>query len=292
MKSHKILIADDEPQNIKDLFEVLSQEQYRVFVVANGKEAIEQAIKHQPDAIIMDWEMPKMDGMQATKEIRRLEQTKNIPIIVATGKMTNVENLQTALETGANDYIRKPYDPIEIIARVKSMIRLHEHQLKIIGLEKEIMQQRLDELNREVETNNQALSVSKIRLINQCGKSEILIKELQALSVHIDKTGQGKLSNILSELKVNQTNINWKDFENHFEKVHPSFFYNLHKQFPDLTNNETELCTFIKLNMTSKEIMAITYKTENTLKKARQRLRKKLGLTGEDSLVDFVQNIK
>jgi DNA-binding response OmpR family regulator len=126
----KVLLVDDEPQNIRNLFEVLNPDIYRAFVAINGRSAIDLAIKHLPDAIIMDWEMPEMDGMEAIKIIRVSDNIKDIPIIVATGKMTTVENLRTALETGANDYIRKPYDPIEIEARVNSMIRLRMEQQK------------------------------------------------------------------------------------------------------------------------------------------------------------------
>ena len=85
-------MVDDEPQNIKYLFEVLNAEIYRAFVASNGKSAVEQTLKHQPDAIIMDWDMPEMDGMEAIKIIRANEAIKDIPIIVATGKMTNVFN--------------------------------------------------------------------------------------------------------------------------------------------------------------------------------------------------------
>jgi CheY-like chemotaxis protein len=129
--NYKILLADDEPQNIRDLFEVLNAEHYRLFVASNGKSAVEQAIIHQPDAIIMDWDMPEMDGMEAIKRIKDIGVLKDIPIIVATGKMTSVENLQTALDAGATDYIRKPFDPIEIQARVNSMIRLRMERQRI-----------------------------------------------------------------------------------------------------------------------------------------------------------------
>ena len=289
--NYKILIADDEPQNIKDLFKALNGGNNRVFVAPDGVTAVKLVAKHHPDAIIMDWDMPKMSGLEAIKIIRENESTKHIPIIVATGKMTSVENLRTALETGANDYIRKPYDPIEIEARIKSMIRLRQNQIKIVSLEKEIMQHRLEELNREIEINNQALSASKIRFINQCKKNDILIKELIKLADHTDKGGQEKISRIISGLKVDRANMNWQEFENHFEKVHPSFFNNLHKRYPGLTSNETELCIFIKLNMTTKEILAITSKPENTLKKSRQRLRKKLGLDADESLYNTIHEI-
>jgi DNA-binding response OmpR family regulator/DNA-binding CsgD family transcriptional regulator len=285
---YKILLADDEPQNVRNLFESLNPEIYRVFVASNGKNAVGQAIKHQPDAIIMDWEMPEMDGMEAIRAIRATDEIRDIPIIVATGKMTLAENLRFALETGANDYIRKPYDPIEIEARVKSMIRLNLEQKKNIRLEKEIARQKLDEATREIEINAQALTISKLLLIGNSKNHESLIGDLQSLFAHVDETGEKMISDIISSLKTDTAAINLKEFETHFEKVHPAFFANLHKHFPELTSSESELCAFIKLNMTNKEILAITHKNDNALKKARQRLKKKLGLTNDDSLYNFL----
>ena len=288
---YKVLLVDDEPQNIKNLFEALNPEIYRAFVASNGKSAVEQTLKHQPDAIIMDWDMPEMDGMEAIKIIRAIDDIKDIPIIVATGKMTSVENLRTALKNGANDYIRKPFDPIEIEARVNSMIRLRMEQQKIVRLEKEIIQHKLDDVTHEMEIDHRALTASKIRLIYNNKNIETLITELQNLGELVNIDSEKKLADIISSLKVNTATVNWKEFENHFGKVHPSFFTNLHKRFPDLSNNETELCAFLKLNMTTSEMIAITQKNDNALKKARQRLKKKFGLKPEDSLTSFIKEI-
>ncbi len=288
---YKILLADDEPQNIKILFEAMNPEIYRVFVASNGKDAVEQTIKHHPDAIIMDWDMPEMDGMDAIKIIRATDDIKDIPIILASGKMTSLTNLRTALETGANDFIRKPYDAFEIEARVNSMIRLRMEQQKFVVLEKEIIQHKLDEITREMEINNQALLASKLRLTNNKKYFEGLIDELNNLRNLDNNESKKSIFDIISSLKTNTASINWKEFENHYDKLHPSFFTNLHKQFPSLTNNETELCAFIKLNMPAKEIMAITYKNDNALKKARQRLKKKFGLATDDSLHSFINEM-
>ena len=127
---YKVLLVDDEPQNIKFLFEALDPEIYWAYVASNGRSAVELTLKHHPDVVIMDWDMPVMDGMEAITILRDNAAVKDIPIIVATGKMTSLENLHTALKTGANDYIRKPFDPIEIEARVHSMIRLGLEQQK------------------------------------------------------------------------------------------------------------------------------------------------------------------
>lgn len=289
---YKILLADDEPQNIKNLFETLDSNVYRVFVAPNGMSAVELAIKHQPDAIIMDWDMPEMDGIEAIKIIRVSDVIKNIPIIVATGRMTTVENLRTALEAGANDYIRKPYDPIEIEARVNSMIRLNLKHQRIIELEKEIMQKEIDKINREYEINSQALTALKIRLLSNSKFNHLLVNDLQNICKLVDDITGKEICDIISKLKVNINCFNWKEYEVHFEKVHPAFIPNLIKNYPELTDNETELCTYMKLNMTTDEIIALTHKTKDALKKSKQRLKKKLRLDEERSLYEFINEVE
>ncbi len=290
--NYTILIADDEPQNIKNLFEALNPEIYRVFVAPDGKTAVEQALMRQPDAIIMDWDMPVMNGIDAIRIIRASEDIKNIPIIVATGKMTRVENLRTALKTGANDYIRKPFDPIEIEARVQSMIHLRTEQQKILRLEKEILQQKLETSSRELEKNQQALAAFKAHLAHNNKYIDSVISDLQ----HIRQIGSDlvkrKIVELISQLKVDIKRVNLNEFENHFENIHPSFLKNIKNRFPDLTQNEMELCMFFRLNMTTNEMLTLTYKTDSTLKKARQRLKKKLGLGTNESLSDFISEIE
>lgn len=289
-ENYKILLVDDDPKNIRDLFEALNADRYKMFVAANGAKAIEQSLKHKPDAIIMDWDMPEMNGIDAIKIIRHHDEIKNIPIIMATGKMTSVENLRTALEIGANDYIRKPFDVIEIEARVNSMIMLHLEHKKNIELEKENLQAKLDKMSREIELNQQALAASKIRWLYNSAHNEILIKNLEKIA-QTNKKAEKMINEIVSELKTNDKSFNWTEFENHFEKVHPSFVSALLKRYP-VTTNEIQLCVFIKLNMTNREIIAITYKTEVAIKKARQRLKKKFGLNTDDSLHNYINEIE
>ena len=287
-RRYKILLADDEPQNIKNLFETLNPDLYRVFVASDGKSAVEQALKYLPDAIIMDWDMPEMDGMTAIGIIRANDSIKDIPIIVATGKMTGISNLRTALEAGANDYIRKPFDPLEIEARVNSMIRLRMEQQKSVRLEKEIMQRKLDEARYEMEINQQALAAAKLRLINYNKYIEGLIDELRSIGNPGSDAAEKKIFDLISALRVNHAATGRTEFVDYFEKVHPSFFVTLHQRFPGLSSSECELCAFIKLNMTNQEITSITFKSDNTLKKARQRLKKKFGLQPTDSLYGFI----
>ena len=291
LNKHKILLADDEPQNIKILYKVLDEQHYEILAVPNGKIAVEQALEHLPDAIIMDWDMPVMDGLEAIRVIREKKETQNIPIIVATGKMTSTEHLRIALEAGANDYIRKPYDPIEIEARIKSMIRLHLEHKKNIHLQKEISQQKIDFLNQELETNRQALSAIKLRMLYNSSSISTLIRDLAQLSTLVTEEGELLVGKMISKCKSDFMHINWEEFEVLFEKVHPVFYSNLRNLNPDLNNNERRLAAFLRLNMSTKEISAITKLQYHSIKKSKQRLKRKLGLSGEEMLYKTLQEI-
>lgn len=287
----KILIADDEPNNIQNLFDALASENYHIFIASNGNMAIEVAINQIPDAIIIDWDMPLLNGIEAVKVLRKTQQTKDIPIIIATGKMTSVENLKTALEAGANDYIRKPFDNIEIIARVKSMVKLNIEHKKNIELEKEIYFQKIKAINEELERNNKSLTSITLKLIQG---SELNIKQMEDLielkNISNDE-GKKIINQVICRYRANSKQKNWEEFEILFEKVHKSFYDQLIEKYPELTANERKICAFIKLNMSSKDISAITFQSEETLKKARYRLRKKFEIEKETNLVNFIQNI-
>ena len=93
------------------------------------------------------------------------------------------------------------------------------------------------------------------------------------------------------ELDNSTSKDTWDEFEVRFKEVHANFYNRLSNEFPDLTAQELRLCAFLRLNMTNKEIAAITYQSLDSLKTARYRLRKKLGLDRDENLVAFFTKI-
>ena len=126
MKHHLILIADDNPENLSILIKYLRESDLLTTIIKspNGKITCEIAENKLPDLIISDWFMPEMDGIETIKNLRRKKSTKDIPIIITSGKMTSSEDLQLALKSGAVDFIKKPIDKTEFLARVKSMLKI------------------------------------------------------------------------------------------------------------------------------------------------------------------------
>ena len=115
----KILIVDDE-KNIRDIIIYnLKKEGYQILQAADGEEGVRLAMEEEPDLIMLDIMMPKMDGYDACKKIR---ETKNTPIIMLTARAEEVDKV-LGLEFGADDYVTKPFGVRELMARVKANLR-------------------------------------------------------------------------------------------------------------------------------------------------------------------------
>lgn len=286
-----VLLADDEPQNLKELVDILFQENYHIILAPNGKAAVELAIKHHPEAIVMDWDMPVMNGLEAVKVLRSSPATESIPIIMATGKMLTTTDLRLALEAGANDYIRKPFDNVEIIARVKAMINLHhQHQAKL-ALQQEIARREIEQINQQLAIKTQAMTAMKIRMISNGQNLNSLVERLRALLPHTTDDGKEIVTDLISSVRTKTLAINWDEFNHLFSQVHQSFFANLALRFTDISAAERKLCGLLKLNMSTKEIAIIMNQSPDSVKKTKQRLKKKLNLSNDESLTQYLLEI-
>ncbi len=116
----KVLIVDDDPKLLKMLQRTLSYENLDVFTASNGVEALPLVAKEMPDLIILDWLMPKMNGLNF---VQRLREEKNDTMVLMLTARDAVENRVEGLESGADDYLVKPFAPSELVARVHAMLR-------------------------------------------------------------------------------------------------------------------------------------------------------------------------
>jgi DNA-binding response OmpR family regulator len=119
MSQENILVVDDEKE-IRDLIKIyLENEGYDIILASNGEEALKILEDQEVHLIILDIMMPKMDGIKACMKIR---EEKNKPIIMLSAKSEDMDKIM-GLTTGADDYITKPFNPLELVARVKSQLR-------------------------------------------------------------------------------------------------------------------------------------------------------------------------
>jgi PAS domain S-box-containing protein len=403
MAAAKILIADDEPLNLMLYSEMLKSDSYSCITAKDGLIAVDLAIIEIPDLIILDWNMPRLNGLDALKKIKNNPDTKEIPVIMITGIMTSPENLKSALEAGAIDFLRKPFDKIEFLARVRSMLLLsrsikevHEkyvviernnifinslmesiphpmvyysldgkingcnrrfeeffnqerdsikgtmiyqnmynsgkisHQMydqELINMLNEISYETkwlltnrdlifsktvyfnsegdpdgimciitditdLKQIHNELlESKKRELTSSALRLIHISEMNNNLISELDEISEHADKKGKELIRNTISRFNVNSSENVWQEFETRFANVYESFYNKLNAQFPDLTPGEKKLCALLRLNLSSKDIAAITFQNSQSVDMSRYRLRKKMNLNPDENLIDYLMNI-
>ncbi|RUM67435.1 MAG: hypothetical protein DSZ06_01205 [Sulfurospirillum sp.] len=122
-KNGLVLIVDDVDVNRMTIKLSLKKEGFDFLEAKNGLEALDIALEHKPDVILMDAMMPEMDGFEATKKIREHESTRRIPILMITALEEKNDKIR-ALEVGVNDFISKPFDKTELIARCRSYVQI------------------------------------------------------------------------------------------------------------------------------------------------------------------------
>lgn len=125
--NEKILIVDDNKNNLRLLQNILEDEDFEVYATVNSLEVVDMAVSVKPSAILLDVMMPILDGFEVCALLKQEPLVKDIPVIIVTAK-TEPQDLKTAFDLGAFDYIKKPIDEVEVIARVKSALRFKAQQ--------------------------------------------------------------------------------------------------------------------------------------------------------------------
>lgn len=165
--------------------------------------------------------------------------------------------------------------------------------------QKEILfQKEAENLRKDLVLKEKDLELKNRELVcnvsNIYTKNMVISKVAKTLSSSMSNFKQANaelISEIISELKQNMDETSWKEFEYRFSKVHQSFYDILDEKFPDLTPSERKICAMLKLNMSSKEIAAITMTHPESVDTARSRIRKKLGLDKDENLTDFLNRL-
>ena len=119
---NEILLADDEPNQIELMKFNLEKNGFLVRSAFNGKQALDMICEKKPSVLIADWMMPKMSGIELCRQLRSNKDTKSLPIIMLSARSEESDK-SLGLDTGADDYISKPFSPMELVSRVKALIR-------------------------------------------------------------------------------------------------------------------------------------------------------------------------
>ena len=121
MGLRKILLVDDSETVLQMEQMILAKNSYELILAHDGEEGVAKALATRPDLILMDIVMPKMDGFEAVKKIRDHAQIRDVPIVMVTSK-GEAESMEAGYENGCSDYILKPIDRLELLAKVKNLL--------------------------------------------------------------------------------------------------------------------------------------------------------------------------
>ena len=210
---YNILVADDDKEIVESIEIYLNNEGYKVFKAYDGLEALDILMREDIHLILMDIMMPKLDGIKATIKIR---QEKNIPIILVSAKGEDTDKI-LGLNIGADDYITKPFNLLELIARVKSNLRRYrnfvnfnnetrEDLLRSVGLE-------LNTSTKEVKVDGNQVKVTPIEyrilelLLRNKGRvfsiDEIYEKVWKEESFNVENTVAVHIRRIREKIEIN-----------------------------------------------------------------------------------------
>jgi two-component system sensor histidine kinase/response regulator len=162
MNRPEILIVDDIPGNLNFVSDILYNEGFRIIVATNGQDAIDITREKHPDLILLDVAMPQMDGYEVCRVLKEDDSTREIPIIFLTAKGEN-EDILKGFESGAVDYISKPFNTSELISRVNTHVALRKQADELKHLN-QILEEKVIERTVQLQTLNDNLTIANQNL--------------------------------------------------------------------------------------------------------------------------------
>lgn len=311
-----VLIIDDREFDRVLYKEYLGDEQYSFSELDDGESAISELNSKEFDLILLDWQMPRVGGLETLRNVKNSAH-RETPIIIITG-LEDDKVLEQAFDYGGVDFINKPVSKIELNSRVNSVLKLF-HSTKmlikqkeeleslnvIISKQKEELQEtfkikqelaeikeqqqqiEIDDKNRKIMT----MEVDTSKSVNQVKNINSLISEGKKILAQDEHGGIG--ISILNKLQKEVEDLfgkqdSWSDFKEIYESIEPEFFKKLTAINPKLTSLDLQHCAYIKMNLDNYEITRILNVELKSLQQTRYRLKKKLKVQENAKLREFI----
>lgn len=318
-KGERILIIDDD-QDIRELMaETLSREGYEVFTAENGRRGLEVVKYVKPDLVLCDIVMPDLDGYGVLAEVNRIYPAHKVPLVYITG-LTGKEEYRMAMEIGANDYLVKPFDSLELKKCIETQLKKSRSLGTYIKLVRRRLLQsacrRIRSLKARV--NNQTGKLDQIasencRLGNELIKKDIELTQEGFRVIDINKIIENLKHEISTELKrpdINSRELHllkrllrrsgmhdhhnrtWSVFQMHFDKSHPGFVNMVGSRFPGLTPLELSIICALAVNMETNQLADMLSVLPETVRKSKYRIKKKLGMPRTENLRGLIHQMK
>lgn len=313
----KILIIDDREFDRIIYREYLGEANYQFEELEDGLGVLEKLPEIQPDLILLDWQMPRQGGLETLKIIKKNKAFSELPIIIITG-LQDEKVLEEAFDYGSLDFLNKPVSKIELMARVLNAIKLNDataalrkQKKELLDLNKIIHSQK-EELEKSLSIKTELLDTSEEEHKKDIGevKRRMLTMEMDNTKVstnmksilslvdecYTQLKSENPESSVLRRLRQLDRRVSelasedqsWSEFKDVFESMDGEFFTKLTERNPKLTTLDLKHCAYIKMNIDNYELARILNVEMKSLQMTRYRLKKKLNLTQDENLREFI----
>jgi len=309
----RIMIIDDYESDRLLYKEYLDNQGYEFLEASDGDEAAHLLTRHVPDVILLDWQMPKKNGLELLTEIDEQFDIKGTPVIMITGMLQD-QVRQQAYDHGSIDFISKPVDQLDLQVRVKRAVDSSEAYM---GLKSQIGQ--VNELNKRVEIQkseiaklqqivgnaqgslSEAAQLASMQLIAYESDHQSIQTQLREIQTITDsmvsqastdnplKAKATELHTRLSDLSGQE--IGWKGVQVFAQSAFPGLLPKLQLKYPDLTVQDIKHCIYIKMGLDTKTVSEMLGVSEKTVRVIRDRIRSKFDLELDDSLSMYLQQL-
>lgn len=263
--NQNILIVDDDEHMLELMEDLLASDGYNFSSASSGSEALSTFRGGGYDLILLDINLPDANGFELAKQIRS-DKVHEIPILFVTG-FSDRNDIKTAFEQGGFDYITKPIQKDELLARVEHALVVSQYQ---------------DQLKKQVESRTEELEKANHALEKLLDRVQNREQEtLSEMHDQIENFIRPYLDELKQRLSGDEVEI-VRSIENNVADMLDGNLHALEQLRNHLTTREFEICTYIKRGLTSKEIADILGRSPSTVNNHRQNIREKLDITNDD----------
>lgn len=281
-----LLIIDDNLYNLKIIGHILIKSSYKISLVSDSKKAFDAARKIMPDLILLDIVMPEIDGFEICRRLKENQDTRDIPVIFLTANRIQADDVVKGFESGAVDYVAKPFKPEELLMRINTHLELKRLRDKL-EMKVKNRTENLLKANKELEDVNTTISVllQKREKDRRDLEESIMVNVKNLIMPYIDKFKASSL-NSYQRICIEQIEASLNDLVSPFSRKLSSSLYSL-------TPSEIRVASLIKDGKTTKEIAEFLNISESGVVFHRNNIRKKLRLINKHiNLRTFLQSLQ
>jgi signal transduction histidine kinase len=212
----KILAVDDAPDNLVLLNKLLKRQGFDVVNASSGRECLSKSLSDHPDLIILDVAMPEMDGFETLKHLRENELTKSVPVIILTANSKDAKSIEEGFALGADEYLTKPIEQDELIARVRSILRAVRAEQHLEQLKADFQSMLVHDLRSPLSV---IIGTLELAVNGECEKDSEELKEFLKSALDTSERMLGLINDILDVAKLEAGRIQLNKQPNDFNAV-------------------------------------------------------------------------